>query len=105
MEYLNEELNCNGYCFDQLFAWNIPIKEGRPLGTCVEPIKREMYLVFMFPAIVALIGSIISGITLPIQYLLWKRYPARAATNKSLQKIEDAGIIYTDGMGNPEPAS
>lgn len=51
------------------------LAENVPTGTCIVAIKDEMYLVFMFPAIVALIAGLMSGIALPVQYLLWKSYP------------------------------
>lgn len=102
IEYFNDDLNCNSYCFEQLFSWGMPLEKGRPIGTCNNAIQEELYLVFMFPAIVALIAGITSGIALPTQYLLWRGYPQNAGPNvKTSQKILDT-VVYTDGEGNAD---
>ena len=36
--------------------------------------KQEMYIIFMFPAIIAIIGAGTSSIAFPAQYWLWKEY-------------------------------
>ena len=62
-----------------------------------------MYLVFKFPAIVAFIAAIVSGITLPTQYLLWKAYPyLQRKSQKASQLAPENSVLFTDGAGNAD---
>mmetsp|Transcript_719 Transcript_719/g.1019 ORF Transcript_719/g.1019 Transcript_719/m.1019 type:complete len:106 (+) Transcript_719:1001-1318(+) len=74
IKYFREDLKCSSYCFEHLFGWDWPVENGRPIGVCRDELKHEIYLVFKFPAIVAFIAAIMSGLALPTQYLLWKGY-------------------------------
>lgn len=74
-KYLKESFECSGYCQPaELFGWNLAIKDGRPSKVCRDDIKQELYLIFMFPAIISIIGGFTSGVLLMAQYFLWKPY-------------------------------
>ena len=55
-KYLDDKYECSGYCFDTLFGYSTHIDDGKREGTCVDGVKKELYLVFSFPAITALIA-------------------------------------------------
>jgi len=40
-----------------------------------------MYLIFGFPSIVALIGAVTAAVTLPVQYVLWKKFEETPGSN------------------------
>ena len=74
-KYLKESFGCSGYCQPaELFGWSLSIKDGRPSKMCRDDIKQELYLIFMFPAIISIIGAATSATLLTAQYWLWKDY-------------------------------
>ena len=75
--YFKDSFDCSGYCKPaELFAWNLSISKGRPQKVCRDDMKQEVYLIFMFPAIIAIIGAGTSAIAFTAQYWLWKDYKA-----------------------------
>lgn len=124
-DYLKDSFDCSGYCQpSELFSFNIDILEGRPTKTCRDDLKQEMYLIFMFPAIISIIGAGTSAIAFTAQYWLWKDYSSTEknvselikqrgglGANSSQVHLESVksgdvsdGPRYSDGMGNPENA-
>ena len=119
--YLSESFSCSGYCKPvELFTWNLPLSMGKADKLCRDDIKHEMYLIFMFPAIIAIIGAGASIIAFPTQYLLWKKYEAdQTSQAQQLKDLDQAqsvtnrsndvsgGPLYSDGdgLGNPDVGS
>ena len=80
--YFRKDLECTSYCYEHIFGWDFPIEDGRPAGVCRDELKHEVYLVFKYPAVVALVAAIVSGVALPTQYLLWKSYQHQGKKKK-----------------------
>ena len=85
LNFFESHFKCNGYCYVSLFSWGRAVRDGQPSNTCLEPLKQELYFIFMFPSIVAAISLVFGAVALPAQFLLWKewKYPQPSLQSSS----------------------
>ena len=83
--YFKDSFACSGYCKPaELFSFNLSISNGRLDKVCRDDLKQEVYIIFSFPSIIAIIAAGTSAIAFTAQYWLWKEY--KDVKSKSLPK-------------------
>ena len=83
--YFKDSFACSGYCKPaELFSFNLSISIGKPEKVCRDDLKQEVYIIFSFPSIIAIIAAGTSAIAFTAQYWLWKDYIVDSS--KSLPK-------------------